>query len=104
MADENKKYSQAALALLKSNLGYFGTEIPADLLTYLQQLLEYAYDDFSRMGIHLELGTLKDDMDQVTHAAWMYRAGVNGSGKTEMLKSIIRNRQVQNATTEEAGV
>ena len=104
MADENKKYSQAALALLKANLGYFGTEIPADLLQYLQQLLEYAYEDFSRMGIHIQPGTLKDDMDQVTHAAWMYRSGVNGNGKTEMLKAIIRNRQVQSATVEEAAV
>ena len=104
MADENKKFSQAAVALLKANLGYFGTDIPTELLQYLQQLLEYAYEEFSQMGIHLQPGTLKDDMDQVTHAAWMYRSGVTGSGKTEMLKTIIRNRQVQNATAEEATV
>ena len=100
MADTNK-FSQAGLALLKANLGYYGSVIPADLMTYLQQLMEYAHDDFSDMGIQLNPGTLKDDMDQVTHAAWMYRSGVNGAGKTEMLRSIIRNRQVKQATTEE---
>ena len=103
MATEVNKYSLSALALLKANLGYYNTQIPNELLLYLRQLLEYSYDDFARMGIHLQPGTLKDDMDQVTHAAWMYRSGVSGSGKTEMLKAIIRNRQVQNATTEEVG-
>ena len=98
---ESNKYSQAGLALLKANLGYYGSEIPADLLAYLQQLMEYAHDDFADMGIQLKPGTLKDDMAQVTHAAWMYRSGVNGTGKTEMLRAIIRNRQVKNATAEE---
>ena len=98
---ETKNYSEAALALLKANLGYYGTEIPTDLRTYLTQLLEYAFHDFARMGIDLNPGTLTDDMDQVTHAAWMYRKGVNGEGKTEMLKSIIRNRQVNKAISEE---
>lgn len=98
---ETKNYSEAALALLKANLGYYGTEIPPDLRTYLTQLLEYAFHDFARMGIDLNPGTLTDDMDQVTHAVWMYRKGVNGEGKTEMLKSIIRNRQVNKAISEE---
>lgn len=98
---ETKNYSEAALALLKANLGYYGTEIPLDLRTYLTQLLEYSFHDFARMGIDLNPGTLADDMDQVTHAAWMYRKGVNGEGKTEMLKSIIRNRQVSKAISEE---
>ena len=96
MADSTKNYSEAALALLKANLGYFGTAIPEDLLSYLRELLNYAFDDFAELNIHLQPGTLKDDMDQMVHAAWMYRKGVNGEGKTEMLKSIIRNRQVNN--------
>ena len=102
MADNNNKYSLTAVMLLKANLGFYDTTIPDDLDTYLRQLLEYAHDDFARMGIHLKSGTISDDMDQMTDAAWMYRSGVNGSGKNEMLKAIIRNRQVQNATTEEA--
>lgn len=106
MADTTQKHSEAALALLKANLGYFGTAIPGDLRDYLQELLNYAYDDFAEMNIHLRPGTLKDDMDQMVHAAWMYRKGVNGEGKNEMLKSIIRNRQVDNVLNadEEASV
>ena len=102
MADENKKYSDAGMALLKANLGYYNTEIPAGLQTYLQSLMEYALDEFAEMKIFLKPGVLHDDMDQMTYAAWMYRKGVSGEGKTEVLKSIIRNRQVRNALAEEA--
>ena len=97
MADENKKYSDAGMALLKANLGYFNTEIPTELLTYLQSLMEYAFNEFLEMKIQLVPGTMNDDMDQMTYAAWMYRKGVNGEGKTEMIKTIIRNRQVRSA-------
>ena len=99
MAEE--KYSPAGLALLKSNLGYYSTEIPVDLQGYLESLMEYALNDFVRMGVRLTPGVLNDDMDQMVFAAWMYRKGVNGEGKTEMLKSIIRNRQVRNALADE---
>lgn len=91
------KFSPAGLAMLRANLGFFSTEIPTDLQEHLERLLNYAFDDFAEMKIHLTPGKLKDDMDQMVHAAWMYRKGVNGEGKTEMLKSIIRNRQVRNA-------
>lgn len=101
MADENKKYSDAGMALLKANLGYYGTEIPEDLKTYLQSLMEYALNEFAEVNIHLAPGILNDDMDQMIFAAWMYRKGVNGEGKTEMLKAIIRNRQVRNALAED---
>lgn len=98
MAENKEKFSTAAMALLRANLGFFETDIPNSLLEYLQQLLAYAFDDFARMGIHLVPGNLSDDMDQMTHAAWMYRSGVNGAGKNEMLSAIIRNRKVRNAT------
>ena len=91
MADTTSNFSQTAMTLLKANLGFYSTEIPPDLEDYLASLLRYAYDDFKAMKIFLAPGVLKDDMDQMTYAAWMYRKGVNGEGKTEMLKSIIRN-------------
>lgn len=94
------KFSSAAMALLKANLGYFDTEIPTELELYLESLLNYAADDFAEMKIFLIPGELKDDMDQMIYAAWMYRNGVTGNGKNEMLKSIIRNRQVANALTD----
>lgn len=102
MADTTK-YSQTAMVLFRANLGFYGTDIPAELETHMASLLEYAYDEFGRMGIVLAPGQLHDDMDQMTHAAWMYRNGVTGAGKTEMLRSIIRNRQVHQALTEETG-
>lgn len=102
MADTTK-FSQTAMTLFRANLGFYGTDIPPDLEDSMASLLEYAYDEFARMGISLTPGTLSDDMDQMIHAAWMYRNGVTGAGKTEMLRSIIRNRQVHRAVTEEAG-
>ncbi len=97
MSDFELKHSPVAMDLLKANLGYYSTEIPADLKSYLESLLDYAFDEFRKMKVQLSPGTLQDDMDQMVFAAWMYRKGVNGEGKTQMLRSIIRNRQVRNA-------
>ena len=97
LTDEITKYSEAGMALLRANLGYYSTEIPTELLTYLQSLMEYAFNEFGEMHIRLVPGETNDDLDQMTYAAWMYRKGVNGEGKTEMLKTIIRNRQVRSA-------
>lgn len=94
------KYSDAALALLLANLGYYTTAVPDDLKLYLTQLLEYAYDAFGDMDISLFPGDLTDDMDQMTYAAWMYRNGTTGAGKTQQLRDIIRNRQVRQAMGE----
>lgn len=99
MADTTIRFSEVSMKLLRSNLGFYASEIPLDLEEYLKSLLNYAFDDFARMGINLNQGVLQDDMDQMVYAAWMYRNGVNGNGKNEMLKSIIRNRQVNNALT-----
>ena len=42
MADAPITYSETAVALLKANLGYYGT-IPSEVETHLTRLLEYAY-------------------------------------------------------------
>lgn len=99
MAD-NPKVSEAALALLRANLGFYNTDVPTDLAAYLVNLLEYAYDAFANMEILLFPGELTDDMDQMTYAAWMYRNGTAGDGKTQQLRDIIRNRQVRQAMEE----
>ena len=101
MADTQKKYSDTAIALLKADLGFFGSAIPADLETYLLSLLEKAFADFGRMEIRLQPGTLDDDFDQAAYAAWLYRNRATGADKTEMLKSIKRNRQVNQALNDE---
>ena len=92
-----KKHSPAALIFLKANLGFFDSDLPVAVEAYLKSLLDYAYDDFIRMGAPITPGRESDDMDQVVHAAWMYRNGVTGKEKNEMLKMIIRNRQVAKA-------
>lgn len=95
------KYSFAALALLKADLGFYCTEIPDGVEEYLVSLLIYAYDDFAEMGVHLTPGEIRSDTAQRIHAAWMYRNGPQGNGKTPMLKSIIRNWQVSAALADE---
>lgn len=97
MADTVIHCSDTAVALLKADLGFFGTQIPADLENYLLSLLEKAFADFDRMEIRLQTGTLDDDFDQAAYAAWLYRNRATGEDKTEMLKSIKRNRQVNQA-------
>lgn len=101
MADTKPNYSDAAVALLKADLGFFGSDIPADLKTYLLSLLEKAFADFARMEIHLDPEKLDDAFDQAAYAAWLYRNRATGADKTEMLKSIKRNRQVNQALNDE---
>lgn len=102
MADTSTHYSDTAVALLKADLGFFGCDIPADLETYLLSLLEKSFADFRDiMEIHLKPGTLSDDFDQSTYAAWLYRNRATGEDKTKMLRSIVRNRQVTQALSGE---
>lgn len=88
-----------ALAFLKADLGFFGSEIPPDLASYLQGLLFTAREDLLRAGIQLKSGEADDDQLQAMYAAWLYRSRITGQGMPEMLKSEIRNRQVHNVTS-----
>lgn len=97
MAKNTQDYSAAALELLKANLGFFDSQIPEALESYLESLLSKAFSDFGEMNIMLQPGNLSHDFDQAAYAAWLYRNGPTGAGKPEMIKSIIRNRQVNNA-------
>lgn len=97
MADVIKKYSDTALILLRANLGYYGTDIPDDLLIYLNHLLGYSFDRLAAAGIRLVPGELYDDQLQVMYAAWLYRKGGEGGAKPPMLQQAIRDRQVENA-------
>lgn len=88
-----------ALAFLKADLGFFGSEVGPDVSSYLQGLLITARADLIRAGVHLSAGTADDDQLQAMYAAWLYRSRVNGQGMPEMLKAAIRNRQVHKATS-----
>lgn len=97
MAESN--YSDAAVVLLRANLGYYGSTIPEDLLSYLKSLLSTAFRQLARSGINLVPGHLYDDQLQVMYAAWLYRKASEGAAKPPMLIQEIRNRQVENALT-----
>ena len=98
MADASvESYSAAAFSLLKANLGFYSSEIPADLEDYLASLLSYSFRKLTGCGIRLNPGDLYDDQLQVMYAAWMYRKGGEGQAKPPMLQQAIRDRQVEDA-------
>ena len=100
MADTPIAYSEAAVALLKANLSYYGT-IPQEVEQYLTHLLAYASLRLEQTaGIKLTPGDLYDDQLQVMYAAWLYRKGGEGAEKPPMLKEAIRDYQVGKAMTE----
>lgn len=101
MAQNPPKYSNTAVGLLKANLGFFSTEIPADLKAHLEHLLAYAHDRLAQTaGIVLTPGHLYDDQLQAMYAAWLYRKGGEGADKPPMLKEAIRDYQVGKAMAE----
>ena len=101
MPDTPLAYSDTAVALLKANLGYYGT-IPNEVEAYLTSLLEYANTRLAATAqIHLTPGNLYDDQLQVMYAAWLYRKGGEGAEKPPMLKDAIRDYQIGKALAED---
>ena len=98
---DTQKYSASAVALLKADLGYYDSKIPAPVETDLTDLLEVAYRRLERAGIQLNVGDLNDDQLQAMYAAWLYRKRRDGSGKPLMLKQEIMDRQVDDALTDD---
>lgn len=97
MQNEKNAYSDTAVTMLRANLGFFDSKLPDELTAYLGTLLAKAAADFSEMKVVLQPGNVSDDFDQAAYAAWLYRNGPTGAGKTEMIRNIIRNRQVNQA-------
>ena len=90
-------YSDIALSLLKADLGHYDADLPPELETHLQHLLEISFHSLARAGIKLSVGEIYDDQLQAMYAAWMYRKGREGAAKPPMLQQEIRDRQVANA-------
>ena len=100
MAETATNYSEAALGLLKANLGYYDA-VPAQVESYLKHLLNYAAVRLEKTAdILLTPGDLYDDQLQAMYAAWMYRKGAEGAEKSPMLKEAIRDYQVSKALSE----
>lgn len=94
----DNSYSDAALSLLKADLGFFETKIPSVLEDYLGDLLRYSQKTLrEECGIKLTPDDIYDDQLLAMHAAWLYRNRATGAGKSPMLIDAIRNRQVRNA-------
>lgn len=90
--------SVTALGLLKASLGYYGSELDPEVESYLNNLLEYAENALLKnCGIVLDSGDVYDNQLQAMYAGWLYRKAKDGTGKPEMLKTAIRDRQVENA-------
>lgn len=92
--------NQTALALLKADLGYFDSAIPAALETYLSSVLDSAAAKIARAKIELVPGNVDDDLFLSMYAAWMYRKRTEGLAMPQMLRAEIRNRQVDDALAE----
>lgn len=86
-----------ALALMKADLGYFDSAIPAALETYLSSVLDSAAAKISRANIDLVAGNVDDDVFLSMYAAWMYRKRTEGLAMPDTLRDEIRNRQVDEA-------
>lgn len=89
-----------ALALMKADLGYFDSAIPAALETYLSSTLDSAAAKIARAKIELVPGNVDDDLFLSMYAAWMYRKRTEGLAMPQMLRAEIRNRQVDDALAE----
>ena len=90
-------YSETALSFLKADLGYYESELPADVEAYLKGLLNVAFHALARAGIALRVGEVYDDQLQAMYAAWKYRKSREGSEMSPMLRQEIRDRQVAQA-------
>jgi hypothetical protein len=87
--------SGVALQLLKSDLGFFGSDLDESVTTYLTDLLYYSQRALlEQNGIVLKQDDIYDDQLCAMYAAWVYRNRATGAGKTQMLKDEIKARQL----------
>ena len=97
---DTANYSPAAMAMLKTQLGYHGTDLPPEIEVQLGADLIYAHRAIGRAGIQLKIGDVYDDQMQAMYALWLYRKRREGTEKPQMLLQEIRDRQVANALSE----
>ena len=88
-----------ALALMKADLGYFDSAIPAALETYLSSTLDSAAAKIARAKIELVPGNVDDDLFLSMYAAWIYRrrASPDASGMPRMIRAELNDRKIAQA-------
>ena len=86
--------SDAALALLRANVGYpDAASVPAALADVLANDLDAAQARLLRSGISLDESKAEDLNLLVMYAAWLFNKRKTGEGMPLMLSREIHNRQ-----------
>lgn len=98
MAEAITTEFQIALGLLKAGLGFFGSALEPSMESYLASLINTAEKRlFSECRILVTVGDIDDEQLLAMYADWLYSKRKTGSGKPEMLRESIRNRQTRDA-------
>lgn len=98
MADTTTAYS-----LMVADLGYTGTDIPAETKTLMQAKLDAALVQLAAKGIVLDLAAPTDNELLSAYAAWMYRQRASESPMPTYLRYALNNRIVSASTAAQEG-
>lgn len=94
----NEDLRAAALALLKTNVG--NLRPPKEIEELMLNDVDTACAALSDAKISLD-ASRPDDLNLLAmYATWLYNNRISGAGKPEMLRSTMRNRQVNKAVSE----
>lgn len=81
-------------ALLRADLGFYDTAIPAAMETYLDSLLGVAMQELAdNCGIAIDGEKQQDAFLSAVYAAWLYRKRTTGEAMPPMLLALIRSAQ-----------
>lgn len=87
----------AALALLKTSLGFYG-DPPAGVEDLLASTLAQAEARIRRAGLTLDLTDQADLQFLVSFAEWLYSKRKTGEGMSRALRDEINDRKVARST------
>ena len=87
----------AALAMLKTSLGFYG-QTPPGVVELLKGKLDQAAAAIRRDGLTLDLDDMADLQFLVSTAEWLYRKRDAGTGLSRMIREELHDRQVAKCT------
>lgn len=98
MADTTTAYS-----LMVADLGYTGTDIPAETKTLMEAKLAAALVQLTAKGITLDLAAPTDNELLSAYAAWMYRQRASESPMPTYLRYALTIRLLSASTAAQEG-
>ena len=98
MADTATAYN-----LMVADLGYTGTDIPAETKTLMEAKLAAALVQLEDKGLTLDLTAPADCELLSAYAAWMYRQRASDSPMPTYLRYALNNRIVRSSTAAQEG-